>query len=73
VDWTENDGKKTVTSVMLGDFDIARKLCEGESRLTPHAIGNVMWRSPEAQTGITGRASDVYSLGLVVSQTSFLL
>ena len=68
MDWTEDDGKKVVTGVVLGDFDLACKLHEGESRLTRHAIGNAMWRSPEAQTGVTGRASDVYSLGLVVSQ-----
>ena len=68
MNWTEDDGKKVVTGVVLGDFDLACKLNEGESRLTRHAIGNAMWRSPEAQTGVTGRASDVYSLGLVVSQ-----
>ncbi|KAH9840408.1 kinase-like protein [Teratosphaeria destructans] len=65
VDWTEDSGKKAVTRVVLGDFDVACKPNEGESRLTRHAIGNAMWRSPEAQTGVTGRASDVYSLGLV--------
>nr|POF04055.1 n-acetylglucosamine-6-phosphate deacetylase [Quercus suber] len=51
VDWTEADGKKVITSVALGDFDIAFQLNEGESRLTQHALGNAMWRSPEAQTG----------------------
>ena len=67
VDWTEDHGEKVVTRVVLGDSDIACKLSEGESRLPPHAIGNSMWRSPEAQTGLTGRAGDVFSLGLVVS------
>ena len=68
VDWTcDSEGKKVVTAVALGDFDITCKLKEGESRLTPHAVGNAMWRSPEGQTGITTRASDIYSLGLVVS------
>lgn len=67
VDWeSDSEGNKTVTNVALGDFDIACKLKEGETRLTPHAVGNAMWRSPEAQTGISTRASDVYSLGLVV-------
>lgn len=58
-----------VTNVALGDFDIACKLKEGETRLTPYAVGNAMWRSPEGQTGMATRASDIYSLGLVVSFT----
>ncbi|KAF2724743.1 kinase-like protein [Polychaeton citri CBS 116435] len=66
VDWTrDSEGRKVVTDVALGDFDIACKLKEGETRLTPHAVGNAMWRSPEGQTGISNRASDIYSLGLV--------
>lgn len=68
VDWTcDSDGNKVVTDVALGDFDIACKLKQGESRITPHAIGNAMWRSPEGQTGISNRATDMFSLGLVVS------
>jgi hypothetical protein len=52
----------------LGDFDIAFKSEGGAPRQTPYAIGNVMWRSPEGQTGrgVT-KASDVFSFGLVVS------
>lgn len=58
----------TVTKVALGDFDIAFKLQSGESRQTPYAIGNAMWRSPEGQTGrgVT-KASDIFSFGLVAS------
>lgn len=58
----------TVTKVALGDFDIAYKLQSGESRQTPYAIGNAMWRSPEGQTGrgVT-KASDIFSFGLVAS------
>lgn len=70
VNWTcDEDGNKTVTDVALGDFDIAFKLKDGESRQTPYAIGNAMWRSPEGQTGrgVT-KASDVFSYGLVVSK-----
>ncbi len=70
VNWTRNEeGEKTVTDVALGDFDIAFQCEEGESRQTPHAIGNVMWRSPEGQTGkgVT-KASDMFSFGLVVSE-----
>ncbi|KAI0009492.1 kinase-like domain-containing protein [Xylariaceae sp. FL0662B] len=67
VNWTcDREGNKTVTDVALGDFDIAFKL-EGGGRLqTPYALGNVMWRSPEGQTGrgVT-RALDVFSFGLV--------
>jgi serine/threonine protein kinase len=68
VNWTcDKDGNKTVTDVALGDFDIAFKSEGGESRQTPYAIGNAMWRSPEGQTGrgVT-KASDIFSFGLVV-------
>lgn len=72
VDWTcDSEGNKVVTNVALGDLDIACKLKEGETRLTPHAIGNAMWRSPEGHTGMSNRASDIYSLGLVVSIHAF--
>jgi serine/threonine protein kinase len=69
VNWTcDKEGNKTVANVALGDFDIAFKLEGGEPRQTPYAIGNVMWRSPEGQTGqgVT-KASDMFSFGLVVS------
>lgn len=63
----------TVTKVALGDFDIAYKLQSGESRQTPYAIGNAMWRSPEGQTGrgVT-KASDIFSFGLVASSLYIL-
>ncbi|OCL11970.1 kinase-like protein [Glonium stellatum] len=67
VNWTcDNEGNKLVTDVALGDFDIAFKSKGGESRQTPYAIGNAMWRSPEGQTGrgVT-KASDMFSFGLV--------
>lgn len=70
VNWTcDKDGNKTVTDVALGDFDIAFKSEGGESRQTPFAIGNAMWRSPEGQTGrgVT-KASDIFSFGLVVGK-----
>ena len=70
VSWTcDKQGNKTVTDVALGDFDIAFKSEGGEPRHTPYAIGNVMWRSPEGQTGkgVT-KASDIFSFGLVVSE-----
>lgn len=70
INWIyDKEGNKTVTDVALGDFDIAYKLDNGESRQTPYAIGNAMWRSPEGQTGrgVT-KASDIFSFGLVVSE-----
>lgn len=71
VDWTDDDGdgqKKTVTKVALGDFDLAFHPPPGKRLYLPFPFGNVMWRSPEGQAGkgITA-ASDVFSLGLVVS------
>lgn len=70
VNWTcDENGNKTVTDVVLGDFDIAFKLEGGKPRQTPYAVGNVMWRSPEGQTGIgVTKASDIFSFGLVVSE-----
>ncbi|KAK1569807.1 kinase-like domain-containing protein [Colletotrichum navitas] len=66
VNWTCDDqGNKSVTDVALGDFDIAYKLEDEQFRQTPYAIGNAMWRSPEGQTGIVTKASDVFSFGLV--------
>jgi serine/threonine protein kinase len=69
VNWTcDEEGTKTITDVALGDFDVAWK-CPTNAAITgPHAVGNYMWRSPEAQTvrGMS-KASDVFSFGLVVS------
>lgn len=56
--------------VALGDFDIAQKLVDEQPLRAPHAVGNVMWRSPEGQSGKgVAKASDIYSLGLVVSDS----
>ena len=68
VDWEyDNTGYGSVTRTALGDFDTAIKLQNTKPLCTRYALGNVMWRSPEGQTGrgIT-KASDVYSFGLVV-------
>jgi len=69
VNWTsDGGGKKTVSDVALGDFDIAFKSEGGKARETPYAIGNAMWRSPEEQTARSvTKASDVFSFGLVAS------
>lgn len=69
VNWTcDEEGTKTITDVALGDFDIAWK-CPTNAVITGrHAVGNHMWRSPEARTGKgMPKASDVFSFGLVVS------
>ncbi|KAJ8118811.1 hypothetical protein OPT61_g297 [Boeremia exigua] len=50
--YIDEEGNETVTDVVLGDFDIAFKLEDGKPRQTPYAVGNVMWRSTEGQTGI---------------------
>lgn len=53
--------------VNLADPESAAKLEEGHA-ITGIQVGNVMWRSPEAQAGIRiGKASDVFSFGIVVS------
>ncbi|RMY90897.1 hypothetical protein D0862_09851 [Hortaea werneckii] len=63
---TNQEGCKTVTDAALGDFDLVCKCEQARPLHTPYAIGNVMWRSPEGQTGrgVT-KASDIYSFGLV--------
>ena len=68
VDWAlDEQGKPLVKRAALGDFDIALKLEGGRPLRAEHAVGNVMWRSPEGQTGKgVARPSDVYSFGLVV-------
>lgn len=72
VDWSaDEEGRFRVKRVALADLDCSLKL-EGEKLLQLSGgdrLGNVMWRSPEAQTGKgIGKASDVFSYGLVVSE-----
>ncbi len=69
VDWCPNEqGTPIIKHVALGDFDIALKLINERPLRGPHPIGNVLWRSPEGQTGKgVAKPSDVYSLALVVS------
>ncbi|KAK7994821.1 hypothetical protein PG990_013594 [Apiospora arundinis] len=67
VNWTSDEqGKKTITNAVLGDYDIAVKLKGDTPVRSPYPLGNVMWRSPEQQcgSGIT-KASDIFSYGLV--------
>ena len=69
VDWASDEERaNVVTSVALGDFDIAFNL--QEPRQTRRALGNAMWRSPVGQTGRgLSKASDIFSFGLVVSSS----
>lgn len=78
VDWaTDDEGQPRVQKVALGDFDDAFKCPQREnvgdvtwviSNSSGRGVGNVMWRSPEAHAGKgMSKWSDVYSLGLVVS------
>lgn len=71
VDWVHGgEGEPKVEKVALGDFDIALKLVDEQPLRAPHTVGNVMWRSPEGQSGKgVAKASDIYSLGLVVSNS----
>ncbi len=72
VDWSsDGEGRPRIERVALGDFDCCLKL-KGEKLLDlPRGVrlGNVMWRSPEAHAGKgIGKASDVFSYGLLVSE-----
>lgn len=73
VDWSV--GKQDllrVERVTLGDMDLASKLIDDQPLQFDKEgpPGNVMWRSPEAHMarGI-GKASDVFSYALVVSES----
>jgi serine/threonine protein kinase len=68
VNWYEDQaGRLKVTRVALADLDHAAKL-ESRSEFDVR-IGNVMWRSPEAQVGRgVGKPSDVFSYGLLVRE-----
>ncbi|KAK4171904.1 protein kinase [Triangularia setosa] len=67
-----NDRSQVVTSAVLSDFDLGLKIphmpnSSGYKTIQlKHPVGNVQWRSPEAQTGLgLTKASDVYSFALV--------
>lgn len=61
------NGEVDISRVNLADPGSAAKVKNGE-HITGIQVGNVMWRSPEAQAGIgITKASDVFSFGIVVS------
>jgi len=66
-----NDGNSTVvvTATKIADIDNAVHLSEGQAIYA--TVGNVYWRSPEAQVGVgISKPTDVFSFGLVVSSFS---
>ena len=64
------DGARNINAVSLSDTEEAAKVKSGEAIFVK--VGNILWRSPEAQTGTrVGKASDVWSFGVTVS-TSLL-
>lgn len=67
----DEHGRPKPERVVLGDLDCSLKLKGDKLLRLPDGmkLGNVMWRGPEAQTGQgIGKASDVFSYGLVVSE-----
>ena len=66
----DQNGQFKIERVVLGDLDCALKL--KDEKLLNHRIGNVMWRSPEGQTGKgIGKSSEVFFFRLVVSELCF--
>ncbi|MCJ1424646.1 hypothetical protein MMC29_002534 [Sticta canariensis] len=64
------DGARNIHGVSLSDTEKAAKVESGKAIFAQ--VSNVLWRSPEAQTGTRmGKASDVWSFGVTVS-TSLL-
>ncbi|KAI9723205.1 MAG: hypothetical protein M1828_004308 [Chrysothrix sp. TS-e1954] len=64
VSYTTNpDGSRNIDRVVLCDLEAAVKL--NEKQLIHFAVGNVLWRSPEALAGYkVGFATDVWSFGV---------
>ncbi|KAL8727174.1 MAG: hypothetical protein Q9166_006211 [cf. Caloplaca sp. 2 TL-2023] len=59
---TTENAVREVESVVLADTESAAKLNERQAIYTQ--VGNVLWRSPEAQTGIcVSKPSDIWSFG----------
>ena len=59
------DGLREIDRVSLSDIEDAARVKKGEGIY--FQVGNVFWRSPEAQTGTrVGKASDVWSFGVTV-------
>ena len=58
-------GVREINGVCLSNTEDAAKVKQEEGIFTQ--VGNVLWRSPEAQTGTrVGKASDIWSFGATV-------
>lgn len=74
ISYTRNQqGDLVIESVKLADADNAVHVPDG-AEIAPKGsgvratVGNVYWRSPEAQVGVgINKPSDVFSFGIVVS------
>jgi len=62
---SRSGGVREIDRVSLSDTEDAARVKSGEGVF--FQVGNVLWRSPEAQTGTrVGKASDVWSFGVTV-------
>lgn len=62
-----------VTEVRLADLEDSAIVPQG-SAIIGRQMGNWMWRSPEAHAeGPMNKPSDMFSFGIVVSQTAAIL
>jgi serine/threonine protein kinase len=62
------EGVREIDRVAIADTEDAAKVKKDEGIFVQ--VGNVLWRSPEAQIGIrVGKASDIWSFGATVSET----
>jgi len=65
----DRDSNFVVTAAKIADIDNAVHLSKGQAIYA--TVGNVYWRSPEAQLGVgISKPTDVFSFGLVVSSFS---
>jgi len=63
---SRSDSVREIDRVSLSDTEDAARVKSGEGIFVQ--VGNVLWRSPEAQSGTrVGKASDVWSFGVTVS------
>ena len=61
------EGVREIDRVAIADTEDAAKVKKDEGIFVQ--VGNVLWRSPEAQIGIRiGKASDIWSFGATVSE-----
>ena len=67
------EGVREIDRVAIADTEDAAKVKKDEGIFVQ--VGNVLWRSPEAQIGIrVGKASDIWSFGATVSNSpSYLI